>query len=134
VSGDVNFASWPEDKATLNAVSANVHGAGQGERAPKDVVVQTVSGDFELRFNKAFESLKAESVSGSVQIHVPKDTGMTYKLETVSGDFQGFPGDGKGLVGRSLSGTSGNGAASIKFNSISGDFSLHDVNESAKQP
>ena len=129
-SGDVTVHSWPSTKLEINTVSGEVR-TPEGIRgaSPKDIVLQSVSGNFDVNFPSAFESLSAHTVSGGVRLKIPKTLEYVYDLHSVSGDFEGMPKGGtvnEGFGNKEMKGSTGNSVkAKIAFDSVSGDFDLN---------
>lgn len=117
VSANVQ-AELPEaESVTINSVSGEAEAALQ---KTENVQIDTVSGNMLLRFAQAPKSIDAHAVSADVTLHLPENAGFAADMDSVSGQIGGRLADGN--TGKSL--THGNGACSIRMDSVSGDLKL----------
>lgn len=147
VSGDL-VLNEVAGRIELNAVSGDTTLRAGG---PLDLDARSVSGDL-LAVTPRFETLRAVTVSGDIEIEGALREGPTHRAETVSGDLALAPLNGLTLEVRGLSTdvhsslphrregsrdrrryVIGDGEATMQFNSMSGDVRverprrLHDV-------
>jgi len=80
VSGDVRI-DGVEGAVAVDSISGDVELDG----LPASVRIKTVSGSIEVSLGTGMGHLSIETVSGSVGIQAPPQTGGTVKVETVSG-------------------------------------------------
>ncbi len=145
VSGDVAFdhAGAAMTRAHLQTVSGNINAKGMGgrvkvETVSGDIVVDagdvqdleagTVSGDANLTFAPAAHaSVKLESMSGDLRVHLPASVSAHIEATTFSGgidsDFGKVQTKEMG-PGSSLDTQTGSGDARINAQSFSGDIEL----------
>lgn len=147
VSGDVTFdaaASVPMTRAHLQTVSGNINAKGLSgrmklETVSGDMIVEagqvqdleggTVSGDVNLTFTPApHASIKLESMSGDLRLHLPSSLSAHIEATTFSGGIESDFGkvEEKEMgPGSSLDAQAGSGDAKISAQSFSGDIQLH---------
>lgn len=142
VSGDVEF-SGTASRTTLESVSGDI----EVEGLAGDLETSLVSGDLELRGGR-FNRGKFESVSGTLEIELELEPGGRLSVESMSGDVvlrlpagqsaefeaQSFSGDIRSRFGSSkrqsrgpgsqLRHVAGDGGASIRVESFSGDIEI----------
>lgn len=135
VSGAIHCADVAAEELDLSATSGaivtenssaqmldleNVSGSIQIEGEYTSIDVDTVSGGTNLVLANNPESIKVDSVSGSVTVALPEGANFTAKLDTVSGSlscaFPGTLGDDMVVVG--------DGDANYRFNSVSGNVKI----------
>jgi hypothetical protein len=135
VSGDLVLNELA-GRVELNAVSGDTTLRADGAL---DLDARSVSGNI-LAVAPRFESLRAATVSGDIEAEGALDAGPSHRTETVSGDLAIAPLNGVTLEVRGLSTevhssiphrregsrdrrryVIGDGAATIRFNSMSGD-------------
>ena len=127
VSGDVDLVRIVGDVES-RSTSGNVGIQMQGT---DDVHAQTVSGDIEVRGGLAAEGdVDLQSVSGRIKIAAKAPAGFRYDVSTFSGDVSNCFGikteNEREWGGAHLSGTLGEGKASVRVKSHSGDVNLCD--------
>ncbi|MBR3905232.1 MAG: DUF4097 family beta strand repeat protein [Clostridia bacterium] len=122
VSAHVNAELAESDCVDIHSVSGT---AKVTLHRAETVKTDTVSGDMLLCFAKEPDSIKANSVSGSVTVQLPKGTGFTADMDSVSGRISG---DMLGNTDDSKNYTRGNGDCDIQMNSVSGDLTLDEYN------
>lgn len=116
VSGGVEIDNLYADEASVSSVSGGITlGGGFGE-----IDLESVSGGMTLRLFAMPRSVRAESISGGVDLALPENDGFTARLESISGrlrsDFEG--GEEKNRVQYK------NGGAELRFETVSGGVSL----------
>lgn len=135
VSGAIHCADVAAEELDLSATSGaivtenssaqmldleNVSGSIQIEGEYTSIDVDTVSGGTSFVLANNPESIKVDSVSGSVTVSLPEGANFTAKLDTVSGSlscaFPGTLGDDMVVVG--------DGDANYRFNSVSGNVKI----------
>lgn len=128
VSGDVEVGRSAGD-VQATSISGNLQLALEPAGA---VHLRTTSGD--IRLDGALASnamLNMNTVSGRIDLHAAAPEGLTYDVNSFSGDISDCFGQQAGQVSRyapgsHLSGSHGNGAASVRIQTLSGDVSLCD--------
>ena len=104
VSGKIEFNNTSVLKNTdINGVSGNIKGILETEEfsgesvsggmklsliGAAEVSVQMVSGNAALSFDKAPEELEIETVSGEIDVSLPKDSEFSLKFDGVSGELE----------------------------------------------
>ena len=128
VSGLVSLQELPRETLELSTVTGSIKAAQNAQDAKINIEVQSVSGDIDLKLKGEFARMHVESVSGSVFLRIPENVGFRYRLESVSGNFSGFPADAeesREFGEKNLEGTVGQaGSAALQFETISGEFQL----------
>jgi Putative adhesin len=127
VSGDVDLVRIVGDVES-RSTSGNVGIQMQGT---DDVHAQTVSGDIEVRGALASEGdVELQSVSGRIKLAAKAPAGFRYDISTFSGDLSNCFGvktdNEREWGGAHLSGTQGEGKASVRVKSHSGDVNICD--------
>lgn len=136
VSGEINLNDFNcEEKISVNSTSggikllntsANTFDAGsvsgdiEFNGKVKIAELESVSGNQRVTSSVCPEKVQGESVSGDIRINVPKDSGFTAKLDSVSGDLKcsiaGVMSDRQVVVG--------NGNNEMKFDTTSGNVNI----------
>ena len=114
-SGELTFTDCSIRELTFETVSGDISvTADDTEKAD----ISTVSGNASLNMHHAPSSMNLHSVSGSMEVLLPADTGFRLGTSTVSGDVDcRFP-----VVKEKDSYVCGNGENSYRFDSVSGDL------------
>lgn len=134
VSGSVALSGVYGDLLDVESVSAslslsgdfaeakleNVSGSLLMEGSFELIKAEAVSGSQTYRLVTTPNSLRAESVSGSIQVYMAKDAGFRASLDTVSGSIQS---DFATLNGRHDA-SFGDGKGSFQFETVSGNVTL----------
>lgn len=109
-------ADWHCEKLEIDAVSARVE---VQELTAGKVTASTVSGNFFLE-NCTADEMRLDSVSGSLNLTLPADSGFTLEKDTLSGSFS------TDFVTTQSGGkiVSGDGACTIKFSGLSADIHI----------
>lgn len=118
-SGSIRMEAAEAAKLVLNTVSGNVNVSG--DSLPQ-VQVDTVSGPVKLGFGQTPETVKVNSVSGSVEVTLDRSAGFTAKIDTVSGSVGGsmpVTENGKNRY------VSGDGRCEISIDTVSGSVRLN---------
>lgn len=97
---------------------ANVSGSTRSEGSEGEVSVSTVSGNVELS-PRVVADTSLNSVSGDVDLKVPRNASATVKLSSLSGRINGEVGEG-GSSKRKI----GSGSAQVQASSVSGGVTL----------
>ncbi len=128
VSGLVSLQELPREKLELSTVTGSIQVNQRLQDAKTTIEVQSVSGDVDMRLKGEFEHMHVESVSGSVFLRIPESVAFSYKLESVSGNFSGFPPDAEESREFGEKNLEGNIGAptrtALQFETISGEFQL----------
>ena len=115
-SGGIVCENSTAQKLELENVSGNMRAEGEYDR----VKAETVSGSVNLSLAVAPEDINVDTVSGSITLALPEGASFTARLDTVSGSiscaFEGTLGSDLVVVG--------NGDASYRFNSVSGNVKI----------
>lgn len=126
VSGDVEVRGDLRGKVSLEAVSGGVQLDSGG--AARQISAGVVSGDVRLRTAlQADGRLSAESLSGDLEVILPKSTSAVVRASSFSGDIrsdQGTVDKEEYGPGSSLSVTLASGAGRIDLETFSGDLRL----------
>ncbi len=115
-SGSIATENCAADSLKLNEVSGGIRMEGAFESIDAD----TVSGSVRLVCSNVPDSIDVDSVSGSVTVVLPADAEFTAKLDSVSGsiscDFPGTIGSDMVVVG--------DGDATYRFDTVSGSLKI----------
>jgi hypothetical protein len=107
---------------------ANVSGAVTTTGTRGDVRIEEVSGPVRAALGQVTGSrrIRINSVSGSIDVALAKNSDVRVESKTVSGGIRAFfPGDiRKGFVGESLDGRVGAGTASMVLAAVSGGITI----------
>ena len=126
VSGDLNITGGLTGEVDVESVSGNIV---LGGKLLDRLEVSSVSGDARLSFGlRGNGSVKAETLSGELELNMPKATGAKLHVESFSGDIRSPSGHvdrEEHGPGSSLDTTLGDGRARIDLESFSGDVSIN---------
>ncbi len=128
VSGDVRIAGLVAAKASITLTSGTLEGAAE----VRDLEVTSVSGraSFDVTPKGDAWSVKASCISGDLSLRFPAKSGAKVDLKTLSGDLRSeleltdTKRSGKWDIDRSLRGTFGDGAGTVRASTISGDVKI----------
>jgi DUF4097 and DUF4098 domain-containing protein YvlB len=126
VSGDLHVSGGISGEVDIETVSGNIE---LGAKALDRLEINSVSGDakatFALRQNG---TVKGETLSGELELNIPKATGAKLHVETFSGDFNSPVGrvdrEEHG-PGAKLDATLGDGRGRMDLESFSGDVRIN---------
>jgi hypothetical protein len=141
ISGDVMLEDGKIDGATVSTTSGEVQldgvaGALNLTSVSGDIHVReardgrldlsTTSGEIEYQGSLASASTnKLDTISGDVNLRLPEDSGFRLDASTVSGDLSSeFELRDSATARRSLSGTAGDGSATLTIGTTSGDINI----------
>ena len=120
-SGNIRMALGDSKELAVKSTSGKI--AVEGKGAQK-VDLSSTSGDMNVRFT-AFDDLRIDSSSGDITAALPAEPGYRAEIGTASGSFDytvALTRDGNAYA-------CGDGSASLRINTTSGDIRLEDVNE-----
>ena len=131
ISGDVRVAKLVADRASISLTSGSLEGAGEVQ----DLEVKNVSGrtSFDVTPKGKAWSVKSSNISGDMTLRFPAAAGARIDLKTLSGglesafELRDAAGGERGRIDRSLRGTFGDGAGTVRASSISGDVRLGQI-------
>lgn len=116
VSGDLETDFLTADSAELTTVSGKIDLDGSF----RQVTGGSTSGEVDLTLRKCPDRIELNTVSGNVDLELPRNAGFTLDYSTVSGDLESdFP--------LTAGGTCGDGSGSITINTTSGDLKIEDL-------
>lgn len=125
VSGNVSLQGGLTGEVGMESVSGNVRLVAQ---ALDELRVSTVSGDLFLQAAlKPAGTIKAETLSGSLELILPRSTGAKLHAESFSGDIRSPSGnvvEEEHGPGKTLNTTYGDGQGQISIESFSGDVQV----------
>lgn len=114
VSAEVEVEAVAADRLEIASVSGNVRA---DMRRASQVKADSVSGRVDMCFDMAPEVINVDSVSGDVTLALPRSSGFTAEVDSVSGSVRGdFPMENLGK-GRYVG---GNGECDIDVDTVSG--------------
>jgi hypothetical protein len=118
VSGDVRASAAPRGLVASTTSGELVVGTAAGA-----VRLSSSSGDVDLLAGRGLTRLVASSVSGDLQVRLPRDLGATLALQTSSGALDvTLPMDVRTVTRHELRGTLGRGGVPVELRSSSGDI------------
>ena len=116
VSGDLETDFITADRAEVNTVSGKIDLDGSFHQ----VTGGSTSGEVDLALRKCPDKIELTTVSGDVDLELPRNAGFTLDYSTVSGDLESdFP----LTAGR----TYGDGSGSITIDTTSGDLKIENL-------
>lgn len=116
VSGDLETDPITADSAELTTVSGKIDLDGSF----RQVTGGSTSGEVDLTLRKCPDRIELNTVSGNVDLELPRNAGFTLDYSTVSGDLESdFP--------LTAGGTCGDGSGSITIDTTSGDLKIEDL-------
>lgn len=121
-SGSATIKDAVVEKVTSTSISGDVQMNLQGGSAE----MSATSGDITVSFEQGFTEFKANSVSGSVNLQIPGDSGFKAEIGTVSGDIECEDFSMKILSSKKnhLEAEAGDGEGNIEIHTTSGDVSI----------
>lgn len=119
VSADVNMSgNFTINQLSLEGVSGSWR---MGDMICENVDMETVSGKIALTFSEMPHSINFDSVSGDIQLYVPKDAGFRINLDSVSGDvISDMP-----MVKEKKDYVIGDGSTRVDGDTVSGDIEVY---------
>ncbi len=134
--GQIDELELVNGSLVLSGVTGDVNGSlvnGQAEASDLagDVELSTVNGSLDVSLTElgADQSIKLESVNGSLQLKVPGYADADIEASTVHGGISNDFGleEKRGrYVGSSLRGTLGNGGARVELDNVNGSISIRE--------
>lgn len=116
VSGDLETDFLTADSAELTTVSGKIDLDGSF----RQVTGGSTSGEVDLTLRKCPDRIELNTVSGNVDLELPRNAGFTLDYSTVSGDLESdFP--------LTAGGTCGDGSGSITIDTTSGDLKIENL-------
>ena len=126
VSGDLHISGGITGEVDVESVSGNIE---LGAKALDRLEVSSVSGDARLAFGlRPAGTVDAETLSGELELTLPKATGAKLHVESFSGDIASPSGRVEREEhgpGSSLQATLGDGRGRIDLESFSGDVRIN---------
>ncbi|MDH4337033.1 MAG: DUF4097 domain-containing protein [Candidatus Krumholzibacteria bacterium] len=98
------------------------------------VALSAVNGDVELDVTGAVDSIRLQSVNGTVELTLPRNASARVSASTVHGSIRGtgeIKAD-RGIVGSSLSSVLGKGEGTIKLDTVNGNIRIYQEGEKDK--
>ena len=117
VSGVVELKDIQADELSLSSISAKITCSG----AAREISLETTSGNCSLELVERPEKIDLDSVSGDLELFLPKNTGFALRLDTVSGKFRT---DFEHNTPQSGTYISGDGSCAIRADTVSGNVDI----------
>ena len=117
VSGVMELTDIRADELSLSTISAKITCSG----AARDVSLETTSGNCALELTERPEKIDLESVSGDLELFLPKKAGFALRLDTVSGKFRS---DFDYSTPQGDTYLSGDGSCAIRAETVSGNVDI----------
>jgi DUF4097 and DUF4098 domain-containing protein YvlB len=89
-----------------------------------DVQASTVNGDVSLESVVDHETIRLNSVNGSVSVLLPRNVNAKLSASTIHGDVRGDLGHGVTHAGSSMDAVLGNGGPRIRLSTVNGDIKI----------
>lgn len=117
VSGVMELKDIRSDKLSLSTISAKITCFG----AAHEISLETTSGNCALELTERPEKIDLDSVSGDLELFLPKTAGFTLRQDTVSGKFRSdfdytCPSESRYV--------SGDGSCAISADTVSGNVNI----------
>ena len=117
VSGVMELKDIRSDKLSLSTISAKITCSG----AAHEISLETTSGNCALELTERPEKIDLDSVSGDLELFLPKTAGFTLRQDTVSGKFRSdfdytCPSESRYV--------SGDGSCAISADTVSGNVNI----------
>ena len=120
VSGDLETDFITADSAEVNAVSGKIDLDGSF----RQVIGGSTSGEVDLALRKCPDKIELTTVSGDVDLELPRSAGFTLRYSTASGDLESdFP----LTTERNGGHICGDGSGSITIDTTSGDLKIENL-------
>lgn len=121
VSGKIDIESILSKKISIDNTSGRVTLID----SKGDLNINTISGKVSADLLGLEDELIVNSVSGSVEVFIPQDSGFSFKLSSTSGKVENdFQAKMTSSNNRNMEGTVGNGKAVISIHTVSGKIIL----------
>lgn len=117
VSGVMELKDIRANELSLSSISAKITCSG----AAREISLETTSGNCALELTEHPKKIDLDSVSGDLELFLPKTAGFTLRLDTVSGKFRSdfdytCPSESRYV--------SGNGGCAISADTVSGNVNI----------
>lgn len=124
--GSTSGSTTIRNAVTEKVTSTSISGSVQMNLQEGSAELSTTSGDLTVSFEKGFDTFKANSVSGSVKLQLPGNSGFKVDLNTVSGDINCGDFSMKILSSgkNHLEAETGDGDGSVEVHTTSGDIRI----------
>lgn len=117
VSGVMELKDVQADELSLSTISAKITCSG----AAREISLETTSGNCALELTEHPKKIDLDSVSGDLELFLPKAAGFTLRLDTVSGKFRS---DFDYSIPKGDTYVSGDGSCTVSANTVSGDIDI----------
>lgn len=117
VSGVMELKDIQADELSLSTISAKITCTG----AAREISLETTSGNCALELTEHSKKIDLDSVSGDLELILPKAAGFTLRLDTVSGKFRS---DFDYSIPKDDTYVSGDGSCTVSADTISGNVNI----------
>ena len=117
VSGVMELKDIQADELSLSTISAKITCSG----AAREISLETTSGNCALELTECPKKIDLDSVSGDLELFLPKAAGFTLRLDTVSGKFRS---DFDYSIPKDDTYVSGDGSCTVSADTISGNVNI----------
>lgn len=117
VSGVIELKDVRADELSLSTISAKITCSGTAQ----DLSLETTSGNCTLELTECPEKIDLDSISGNLELFLPKAAGFTLRLDTVSGKFRS---DFDYSIPKGDTYVSGDGSCTVSADTVSGDIDI----------
>ena len=117
VSGVMELKDIRADELSLSTISAKITCTG----AAREISLETTSGNCALELTERTEKIDLDSVSGDLELFLPKAVGFTLRLDTVSGKFRS---DFDYSVPKDDTYIFGDGSCTVNADTVSGNVNI----------
>lgn len=117
VSGVIELKDVRADELSLSTISAKITCSGTAQ----DLSLETTSGNCTLELTECPEKIDLDSISGNLELFLPKAAGFILRLDTVSGKFRS---DFDYSIPKGDTYVSGDGSCTVSADTVSGDIDI----------
>lgn len=117
VSGVMELKDIQADELSLSTISAKITCTG----AAREISLETTSGNCALELTECPKKIDLDSVSGDLELFLPKVAGFTLRLDTVSGKFRS---DFDYSIPKDDTYVSGDGSCTVSADTVSGNVNI----------
>ena len=117
VSGVMELKDIQADELSLSTISAKITCTG----AAREITLETTSGNCALELTEHPKKIDLDSVSGDLELFLPKAAGFTLRLDTVSGKFRS---DFDYSIPKDDTYVSGDGSCTVSADTVSGNVNI----------
>jgi DUF4097 and DUF4098 domain-containing protein YvlB len=119
VNGNLEISNFSAD-----VQASSVNGDVTATQLAGEVELSTVNGDVSLESVVDHDTIRLNSVNGSVSVLLPRNVNAKLSASTIHGDVRGDLGHGVTHAGSSMDAVLGNGGPRISLSTVNGDIKI----------